>query len=66
MGGILRMGMQSDPGTLDPQLQSLTATWHVVEHIYSRLTKVNPDLSVSLELASSWISGTTVSPIPSS
>lgn len=53
MGGTLRMGMQSDPGTLDPQLQSLTATWHVVEHIYSRLTKVNPDLSVSLELAES-------------
>lgn len=53
MGGTLRMGMQSDPGTLDPQLQSLTATWHVVEHIYSRLTTVNPDLSVSLELAES-------------
>ncbi len=53
MGGTLRMGMQSDPGTLDPQLQSLTATWHVVEHIYSRLTKVNPDLSVDLELAES-------------
>lgn len=53
MGGTLRMGMQSDPGTLDPQLQSLTATWHVVEQIYSRLTKVNPDLSVALELAES-------------
>ena len=51
MGGVLSMGMQSDPGTLDPQLQSLTATWHIVEQIYSRLTKVNPDLSVSLELA---------------
>ncbi|MCA9861124.1 MAG: hypothetical protein KC438_15465, partial [Thermomicrobiales bacterium] len=34
-------------------LQSLTATWHVVEHIYNRLTKVNPDLSVDLELAES-------------
>ena len=53
MGGTLRMGMQSDPGTLDPQLQSLTATWHVVEQIYSRLTQVNPDLSVKLELAES-------------
>ncbi len=53
MGGTLKMGMQSDPGTLDPQIESLTATWHVVEHIYSRLTKVNPDLSVSLELAES-------------
>lgn len=53
MGGTLRMGMQSDPGTLDPQLQSLTATWHVVEFIYNRLTRVNPDLSVALELAES-------------
>lgn len=52
-GGTLRMGMQSDPSTLDPQLQSLTATWHVVELIYSRLTRVNPDLSVDLELAES-------------
>jgi peptide/nickel transport system substrate-binding protein len=54
MGGTYRMGMQSDPGGLDPQLQSLTACWHVVEHIYSRLTTVNPDLSVSPELAESW------------
>lgn len=54
MGGTFRMGMQSDPGGLDPQLQSLTACWHVVEHIYSRLTAVNPDLSVSPELADSW------------
>jgi peptide/nickel transport system substrate-binding protein len=53
MGGTLRMGMQSDPSALDPQLQSLTAIWHVVEQIYSRLTKVNPDLSVALELAES-------------
>ena len=53
MGGTLRMGMQSDPGGLDPQLQSLTALWHVVEFIYNRLTKVNPDLSVALELAES-------------
>lgn len=52
-GGVLKMGMQSDPSTLDPQLQSLTATWHVVEFIYNRLTKVNPDLSVDLELAES-------------
>jgi peptide/nickel transport system substrate-binding protein len=53
MGGTFRMGMQSDPGGLDPQLQSLTACWHVVEHIYNRLTAVNPDLSVSPELAES-------------
>ncbi|HEY7036863.1 MAG TPA: ABC transporter substrate-binding protein [Thermomicrobiales bacterium] len=53
-GGTLKFGMQSDPGGLDPHLQSLTAIWHVVEHIYSRLTKVQPDLSIAPELADSW------------
>jgi peptide/nickel transport system substrate-binding protein len=53
-GGTLKMGMQSDPSALDPQKQSLTAIWHVVEHIYSRLTKVQPDLSIAPELADSW------------
>lgn len=53
-GGVLKMGMQSDPSALDPQKQSLTAIWHVVEHIYSRLTKVQPDLSIAPELAESW------------
>jgi peptide/nickel transport system substrate-binding protein len=53
-GGTLRMGMQSDPGTLDTQLQNLTAAWHVVEHIYSNLTAIQPDMSVTPELAESW------------
>jgi len=53
-GGTLRMGMQSDPGVLDTQLQSLTAAWHVVEHIYSNLTWIQPDMSVAPDLAESW------------
>lgn len=53
-GGILRMGMQADPTALDPQKQSLTAIWKVVEHIYSTLTRIEPDLSVAPELAESW------------
>ena len=52
-GGTLKMGMQSDPGGLDPVLLSATALWHVVEHIYNRLTKIMPDLSVAPELAES-------------
>ena len=36
-GGILKVGLQADPTALDPHKQSLTAIWHVVEHIYSRL-----------------------------
>jgi peptide/nickel transport system substrate-binding protein len=54
MGGTLRMGMQSDPGGLDPQLQSATALWKVTELIYNYLTQVNPDLSVRPDLAESW------------
>jgi peptide/nickel transport system substrate-binding protein len=50
-GGTLKVGMQSDPGGLDPVLLSATALWHVVEHIYSRLTRIMPDLSVAPELA---------------
>src|SRR5689334_3262880 len=39
-GGTLKVGMQSDPGGLDPVLLSATALWHVIEHIYSRLTRI--------------------------
>ncbi len=53
-GGVLKVGMQADPTALDPHKQTLTAIWHVVEHIYSRLVKVQPDLSIAPELAESW------------
>jgi len=53
-GGILKVGLQADPTALDPHKQSLTAIWHVVEHIYDRLVRVQPDLSVEPELAESW------------
>ena len=53
-GGILKVGLQADPTALDPHKQSLTAIWHVVEHIYNRLTRVRPDLTVEPELAESW------------
>ncbi|MEZ4508013.1 MAG: ABC transporter substrate-binding protein [Thermomicrobiales bacterium] len=53
-GGTLRMGMQSDPGGLDPQLNSATALWKATELIYSFLTQVNPDLTVRPDLAKSW------------
>src|SRR5215211_3593000 len=52
-GGTLKVGMQSDPGGLDAVLLSGTALWHVVEHVYNKLTVINPDLSVGLELADS-------------
>jgi ABC-type transport system substrate-binding protein len=53
-GGILKVGLQSDPTALDPQKQSLTAIWHVIEHIYDGLTRINPDLSVGPGLAEGW------------
>jgi peptide/nickel transport system substrate-binding protein len=53
-GGTLKVGLQADPTALDPYKQSLTAIWHVTEHIYNRLTGVNPDLSIKPELAESW------------
>jgi peptide/nickel transport system substrate-binding protein len=52
-GGVLKVGMQSDPGGLDAVLAPATALWHVVEHIYNKLTVIQPDLSVALELAES-------------
>src|SRR5262245_20153418 len=53
-GGTLKVGLQADPTALDPYKQSLTAIWHVVEHIYNRLVDVNPDLTIKPELAESW------------
>ena len=53
-GGILKVGLQSDPTALDPQKQSLTAIWHVIEHIYDGLTRIAPDLSVEPALAEGW------------
>ena len=53
-GGVLKIGLQADPTALDPQTQSLTAIWHVVEHLYSNLVRVKPDLSVEPALAESY------------
>jgi peptide/nickel transport system substrate-binding protein len=54
LGGTLKVGLQADPTALDPQKQSLTAIWHVIEHIYNGLTRVKPDLSIEGALAESW------------
>jgi mandelamide amidase len=37
LGGTLKVGVQADPTALDPQKQSLTAIWHVIEQIYDGL-----------------------------
>ena len=53
-GGVLKVGLQADPTALDPHKQSLTAIWHVVEHVYNGLTRVRADLTVEPDLAERW------------
>jgi peptide/nickel transport system substrate-binding protein len=53
-GGILKVGLQADPTALDPQLQSLTAIWKIVEQVYGTLVRIAPDLSVQPSVAESW------------
>jgi peptide/nickel transport system substrate-binding protein len=53
-GGILKVGLQADPTSLDPQKTSLTALFHVTEHIYSQLVRLKPDLTVDPDLAEKW------------
>src|SRR6266851_890938 len=53
-GGILKVGLQADPTSLDTQKTSLTALFHVTEHIYSGLVRLKPDLTVEPDLAEKW------------
>src|SRR5215468_6446439 len=53
-GGILKVGLQADPTSLDPQTTSLTALFHVTEHIYSLLVRLSPDLTLQPDLAEKW------------
>src|SRR5262245_44103445 len=53
-GGILKVGLQADPTSLDPQKTSLTALFHVTEHIYGLLVRLNPDLTAAPDLAEKW------------
>jgi peptide/nickel transport system substrate-binding protein len=53
-GGTLRVGLQADPAELDPHLTSLTAAWHVIEHVYEGLVRTSPTLEPEPSLAESW------------
>lgn len=53
-GGTLRVGLQADPAELDPHLTSLTAAWHVIEHVYEGLVRTSPSLEPEPSLAESW------------
>lgn len=53
-GGTLKVGLQGDPVALDPHSTSLTATNHIVEHIYGRLVTIDASLTPKPDLAESW------------
>lgn len=53
-GGVLKVGLQADPVAFDPHSTSLTATNHIVEHIYGRLVTIDATLSPKPDLAESW------------
>ncbi len=53
-GGTLKVGLQADPAELDPGKTSLTAAWHVIEHVYSTLVGTSSSLEPIPALAESW------------
>lgn len=53
-GGTLRVGLSADPAELDPHKTSLTAAWHVIEHVYNTLVATNAALEPVPSLAESW------------
>jgi len=53
-GGVLRVGLSADPAELDPHLTSLTAAWHLIEHVYETLVTYDETLAPIPALAESW------------
>jgi peptide/nickel transport system substrate-binding protein len=53
-GGTLRVGLQADPAQLDPALTSLTAAWHIIEHVYEALLSYDASLNPVPQLAESY------------
>lgn len=53
-GGILRVGMQTDPVGLDPHVTNATATRNMLENTYDTLVMYNENLEIIPGLAESW------------
>ncbi|MDQ3613769.1 MAG: ABC transporter substrate-binding protein [Chloroflexota bacterium] len=53
-GGTLTLGVQADPAELDPHMTSLTAAWHVLEHVYETLVTTDETLAPIPALAEEW------------
>ena len=53
-GGILRVGMQTDPVGLDPHVTNATASRNMLENTYETLVMFSESLEIVPGLASSW------------
>jgi peptide/nickel transport system substrate-binding protein len=53
-GGVLRVGMQTDPVGLDPHLSNATATRNMLENTYDTLVMHDETLAIVPGLAESW------------
>jgi len=58
-GGVLRIGIDVDAGTLDPRLANDTTARRVIEQVFDGLIELDPQLRPQPALAESW---TQVSP----
>jgi len=58
-GGVLRIGLDVDAGTLDPRLANDTTARRVIEQVFDGLIELDPQLRPQPALADSW---TQVSP----
>ena len=53
-GGVLRVGMQTDPVGLDPHSTNATATRNMLENVYDTLVMFDSSLQIVPSLAESW------------
>ena len=53
-GGVLRVGMQTDPVGLDPHTTQATATRNMLENTYDTLVALDENLEIVPALAESW------------
>ncbi|MBX3142592.1 MAG: hypothetical protein KF813_02460 [Trueperaceae bacterium] len=53
-GGVLRVGMQTDPVGLDPHITNATATRNMLENTYDTLVMFDSSLAIVPGLAESW------------
>ena len=53
-GGVLRVGMQTDPVGLDPHITNATASRNMLENVYDTLVMFDSSLQIVPGLAESW------------